>query len=284
MCAPCHRAIFETQSKTAMAKTWRGSKAGLTTLTFDEDKQGAHGDALHYEVRRSGDRVQFSIASGGKEKFTVPVQAMVGGERHGISFLLGLNQFDGFPLERPALIEARYALSHTGALVLSPGFRKEKPTDHEDELGRVLSPTFELRCLTCHGKPGTLGAGHAGGVRCESCHGPASAHVDSVTHAGQQLVKPKRLDGQNSMEVCAQCHSGLSATAHTDPMPEDLLVSSQVPALRNSECFIQSGEKLTCTACHNPHEDSASVSQSSVECLSPLPFLIGDAACSNLPD
>ncbi|HEX4808519.1 MAG TPA: peptidylprolyl isomerase [Bryobacteraceae bacterium] len=245
-----------------MANTWRGNNGTFTTLRFDEDKNGEHGNALHYEVRRIGERVEFSVGSVGR-RLAEPVQLMVGGQRHGISFLLGLDQFGGFALERPALIEARYAVSHTGTLVLSPGFRKDKPTDHEDELGRVLSPTFEVRCLTCHGKPGTLGAAKLGGVRCESCHGPASAHVDSVTHAGQQLVKPTHLDDRNSIAVCAQCHSGLSASGHADPMPEDLLVSSQVPALRNSECLIQSGEKLTCTACHNPHEDSATVVQSS---------------------
>ena len=264
VCASCHRSISDTQAKTAMANTWRGNTAPFTGLAFDEDKQAVHGQPIHYDIRRIGNRVDFSVG-----KLTIPVQSMVGGQRHGISFLLGLDQFGGFPLERPTLMEARYALSHTGTLVLSPGFQKDKPADHEDELGRVLSPNFEQRCLTCHGKPETLGAGKQGGVRCESCHGPASAHVDSVTHPGQPLVKPKNLAAANSIEVCSQCHSGLSATGHSDPMPEDLLVSSQVPALRNSECFIQSGEKLTCTACHNPHEDSITVSQSSGSvCLS----------------
>ena len=196
---------------------------------------------------------------------------MIGGKRHGISFLLTVDRIGGMSLERPAMLEARYALLPTGALVLSPGFPKEQPQDLEHELGRVLSPTFELRCLTCHGKPGTLGAGKEGGVRCESCHGPASAHVASARGGGldhQQIVKPRSLKGNASIEVCAQCHSGFKPRAHSDPMPEDLLVSSQVPALRHSECFIQSGEQLTCTACHNPHEDSAAVSQSSVSvCL-----------------
>jgi predicted CXXCH cytochrome family protein len=269
VCASCHRAISETQAKTAMANTWRGTNAATaTSLVVEEDKDSLHGAPLHYEVRRTGDRLNFSVATAAKSSLTAPVQAMVGGQRHGVSFLLGLDQFAGFPLERPSLIEARYALSHSGALVLSPGFRKEKPADHEDELGRVLSPAFESRCLTCHGQPDTLGAGKQGGVRCESCHGPASAHVASVTTPGGQLIKPKSLAGDKTMEVCAQCHSGLSPIGHSDAMPEDLLVSSQVPALRSSECFIQSGETLTCTACHNPHQDSPLVSQSSVNvCL-----------------
>ncbi|MGC2657220.1 MAG: tetratricopeptide repeat protein [Bryobacteraceae bacterium] len=251
-----------------MANTWRGDTASFTALTIDEGKTGAHGSPLHYEVKRIGNHVDFSVATAANGKLTEPVREMVGGQRHGISFLIGVDRFGGFPLARPALIEARYALSHTGTLVLSPGFEDDKPADREDELGRVLSPAFENRCLTCHGEPGTLGAAKTGGVRCESCHGPASVHVDSVTHAGQKLITPKSLAGANSTEVCAQCHSGLSITSHSDPMPEDVLVSSQVPALRNSECFIQSGANLTCTSCHNPHDDSTPVVQTSVNvCL-----------------
>jgi len=244
-----------------MAQTWLGTSAAFPESKFDEGPQ------LHYHVRRNGDRVLFSVTNGGSEPWTAPVQAMIGGKRHGISLLLSVDRLAGVSLARPAMLEARYALLHTGSFVLSPGFPRGQPQDLEHELGRVLSPTFELRCLNCHGKPGTLGAGKDGGVHCESCHGPASAHVASVKVGGldhQQLVKPKSLKGNTSIEVCAQCHSGFKPRSHSDPVPEDLLVSSQVPALRHSECFIQSGEQLTCTACHNPHQDSATVSQSSI--------------------
>ncbi len=269
ICARCHPAIAAAQSKTAMANTWRGSIAASLPANFDEKKDEGASDPLHYEVRRSGDRLEFSVANAGKEKLTAPVQAVVGGNRHGVSFLLGLDRIGGFPLERPVMLEGRYAFSPLHSLVLSPGFATEKPADGEDELGRVLSPTFEVRCLTCHGKPDTLGAGIQGGVRCESCHGPAAAHVNSVTagNRGEQLIKPKTLARAEIVEVCAQCHSGLSAPAKADPMPEDLLVSNQVPALRNSECFIQSGKDLTCTDCHNPHADSITVAQSIGVCL-----------------
>jgi predicted CXXCH cytochrome family protein len=255
-----------------MARTWLGSGAGFHESKFDEgSKDRSSSQQIHYQVRRSGNQILLSVADGGSESLAVPVETMIGGKRHGISFLLTLDQLGGISLERPAMVEARYALLPTGALIRSPGFPKEQPQDLEHALGRVLSPTFELRCLTCHGKPGTLGAGKEGGVRCESCHGPASAHLASVKDGGldhEQIVKPKSLKGKTSIEVCAQCHSGFKPGVHSDPMPEDLLVSSQVPALRHSECFIQSGEQLVCTACHNPHQDSAAVSQSSIRvCL-----------------
>jgi predicted CXXCH cytochrome family protein len=263
-CASCHRAINDSQSKTAMANTWHGSAGAFLPPDFYERKAEAGGKAT-YEVRRTGDVIELSVVNSGKAEVTAPVRAMVGGKRHGVSFLLGIHQFGGISLERPAMIEARYALSPTGSLLLSPGFLKETG-DREDELGRVLSPAFEQRCVSCHGKPDTLGAGKQGGVRCESCHGPGLAHVNSFrgVKGAHPSVRPEHLEGAKIMEVCAQCHNGLSTAIHSDPMPEDVLVSSQVPALRNSECFIESREKLTCTACHNPHADSAKVTTSSV--------------------
>lgn len=254
-CASCHRAIAESQARSAMAQTWLG-----TSPTFAESKFAEGATAYH--MQRKGDHVLFSAATSSAESLTLPVESMIGGNRHGISLLLTIRELGGISLQRPAVIEARYALLHTGTFVMSPGFPKEPPQDLEHALGRVLSPTFEVRCLTCHGQPGTLGAGKDGGVRCESCHGPASAHVASAK------VKPKSLKGNASMEVCAQCHSGFKPGSHSDPIPEDLLISSQIPALRHSECFIQSGEQLICTTCHNPHQDSATVSQSSISvCL-----------------
>ncbi len=250
-----------------MARTWLGSSAAFQESKFVEgSKDAAASQEIHYDVRRSGEQILFSVTDDGSEALTLPVETMIGGKRHGISFLLTLREMGGISLERPAMVEARYALLPTGALVLSPGFPREHPQDLEHAIGRVMSPTFQVRCLTCHGQPGTLGAGKEGGVHCESCHGPSSAHVASVKDGGLdhgQIVKPKNLKDNASIEVCARCHSGFKPGAHSDPMPEDLLVSSQVPALRHSECFIQSGEQLTCTACHNPHEDSAAVSQSS---------------------
>jgi tetratricopeptide (TPR) repeat protein len=268
-CAKCHLAIASTQGKTAMAGTWLALPVSSLSAHFDERKTEGTGEALRYEVRRAGSRFEFSAVGPGGKALALPVDAVVGGNRHGISFLLHIEQIDGIPLERPALLEGRYALSH-GSLVLSPGFQTEKPSNIEDRLGRTLSPRFEHRCLTCHGEPNTLGAGKSGGVRCESCHGPALAHASSFSGGSQAqvLVKPDDLKGASSMAVCAQCHSGLSPTSHSDPMPEDVLVSSQVPALRASECFIQSGENLKCTDCHNPHQDSVTVSQESVNtCL-----------------
>ncbi len=245
-----------------MATTWHGSAAPTLPAPFDEKLTEGNTKPLQYEVRRGEARFEFSVSQAETGKVSAPVSAIVGGKRHGFSFLLNVDRIGQIPLDRAAILEGRYAFSPMGSLVLSPGFSKDLPTNYEDELGRVLSPAFEQRCLVCHGKPETLGAGLHGGVRCESCHGASLEHVNSVAN-GKTLIRPKDIGGVNTIEVCAQCHNGLTVAGHSDPMPEDLLVSSQVPALRHSECFIQSGEKLTCTACHSPHADSPNVVKTS---------------------
>ncbi|MGH9581959.1 MAG: cytochrome c3 family protein [Bryobacteraceae bacterium] len=265
-CSMCHREIATSQAQTAMANTWRGISGRSLPKNFDEKKAEGPDPALRYEIRRDDGGFEFSVTPPDGARLSLPVKAIMGGKRHGISFLAGIDAVGGIPLERRALIECRYVYSPQGSLALSPGFLTQKPSDFEDRLGRVLSPGFERRCLTCHGQPGTLGAGKQGGVRCESCHGPGLAHVASFSRArrNQPAILPKALNRKTSMVICAQCHTGLSAAIHADPLPEDLLVSSQVTALRNSACFIQSGGNIGCTDCHNPHRDSARLAETSV--------------------
>ncbi len=130
------------------------------------------------------------------------------------------------------------------------------------------------------------------GIDCQRCHGPGSAHLlaaqsknatlDSIRRA---IVNPARLDTTRQMEVCMQCH--LETTSR--PLPHsirrfdrgpfsyvpgeplgDFMISFDRAAgsrqndnfeivnsayrLRQSQCFLKSSGRLTCTTCHNPHD------------------------------
>src|SRR6185312_5640156 len=114
----------------------------------------------------------------------------------------------GLKLNRAPLVEGRYLhYAPANRLELSPGFAKEKPATYETAFGRVLSPQFERKCVTCHGQPRTRGTHVDVGVTCESCHGPGQAHLSALAKKSRDLaiLNPKKLA---SAERSAHLRSG----------------------------------------------------------------------------
>jgi hypothetical protein len=240
-----------------MASTWQTGQSTWLPPDFQAVFTEGPAPALLSSVRRLADRFTYSTTLPNTTAVSVPVEAMVGGKRHGIGFLSRISELNGSSLARPVLVQARYAWSvRKGELVLAPGCPEAKPRSYETAFGLPLSPEYERRCLECHGQPNTLGAGAKGGIQCETCHGPGSKHLQAIAKGDSRsgIVNPKRLNADDSIAVCAKCHVGL--TKFSDPAPEDLLVANQVVALKNSECFIQTRKTITCDTCHNPHEDA----------------------------
>ena len=82
---------------------------------------------------------------------------------------------------------------------------------------------------------------------------PASG-CNRKANSEPRILNPGKLSIENRMLPCSQCHAGSSYLA--DPMPDDVLISDQVTALKNSECWRQTAGQITCTNCHNPHQDA----------------------------
>lgn len=257
VCAGCHKNIAATQSRTAMARTWQGATTKLLPPNYSESHAEGPAPAIQYSIRRTGDKLEFHIQMPNQQPLSYTVETTMGGTRHGLSFLFRVPDLEGSPLPRAPLVEARYLhyVPHD-RLELSPGFPKAKPANYETALGRVLTPSFGAKCLSCHGEPRVHGTRTETGVSCESCHGPGQAHLAALSKgsADKAILNPHKLPVKDQMKPCSQCHSGFSVVE--DPLPDDLLISDQVTALSNSECFRQSGGNLTCTNCHNPHQDA----------------------------
>lgn len=263
-CAQCHSALAAQQMRTAMATTWQGR---LTTW-LPPGFQASVAVDLPYELKRTSNAFTYSVEFG-SIKVSLPVDLLMGGQRHGLGFLASVSGLDGLPLARSVLVQARYEWSpEKKQLLLAPGCVLGQPKTLDAALGVVLSPTFESRCLSCHGQPNSAGSGKDGGVHCEGCHGPGSDHLSGVRRGipRQGIVNPKRLSAEESIDICARCHIGLAKFA--DPSPDDLLVANQVRALRSSECFLQSGKAITCTTCHDPHNDAVDDGLAVKACLS----------------
>jgi predicted CXXCH cytochrome family protein len=120
------------------------------------------------------------------------------------------------------------------------------------------------------------------GIDCQRCHGPGGDHVRSSGRG--TIVNPAKLTADRRMEVCMQCHlettSGRipallqrfdrGAFSYIPGQPlADFAISfdhkpgtghdgkfeavSSVYRLRQSRCFLESGGKLECATCHDPH-------------------------------
>jgi len=258
VCAGCHKQIAAAQVHTNMARTWRGVAPNPQVPAKYLEKH-AEGPApeIQYQLQRAGQKLEYRVQMPGQPALELPIESMVGGDRHGLSFLFRLPALDGLALPRVRLLEARYFhYAEQDKLALSLGFPEEKPTTYETAFGRVLTPYLEKRCLGCHGSPRTVGTHVEVGVTCENCHGPGQAHLAALgSHARNAgILNPDKLPVPDRFRPCTQCHAGSSVIE--DPMPDDTLISDQVTALKNSECWRQSGGQITCTNCHNPHQDA----------------------------
>jgi predicted CXXCH cytochrome family protein len=257
VCAGCHKEIAATQFHTNMARTWQGvDTQQLPANYFEKHAEGPAPD-IQYELQRTGGKILYRVQMPGRPPQEFPLEAIVGGRRHGLSFLFRVPAVEGLALPRARLLEARYFhYAQQDKLAFSLGFPQEKPTTYETAFGRVLTPYLEKRCLSCHGAPRTYGTQVQTGVACENCHGPGQPHLLALSrHAKDHgILNPDKLPIAERFRPCAQCHAG--SAINEDPLPDDALISDQVTALRNSECWRQSGGAITCTNCHNPHQDA----------------------------
>jgi predicted CXXCH cytochrome family protein len=127
------------------------------------------------------------------------------------------------------------------------------------------------------------------GIDCQRCHGPAQKHVDEASEGAAAevvraaIVNPRRLSPDRAIEVCLQCHLETSnqklpfavvrlerapfSYVPGQPLSDYQLVFDREPGrnksfeiaqgayrLRQSQCYLKSGGKLSCTSCHNPHD------------------------------
>lgn len=177
---------------------------------------------------------------------------------------------------------------------MSPGYHDGNNSRFSREIGE--------ECLACHTGNFDLAEGSKNrfsnmsmGIDCEQCHGPGEAHV-KATDAGQlidvgietdyTIVNPAKLPTDLQFDVCQQCHlQGTNALADQASVrdfrpgmalsdafhifleepknPEAFGIASHAERLQQSDCFIQSNGKLTCTTCHDPHK-SISVTEKDV--------------------
>jgi Cytochrome c554 and c-prime len=164
-------------------------------------------------------------------------------------------------------------------LDLTTGHAGVVPDDLKSAMGRWLDLDEARSCFGCHTRGSTTGnhfdTSHVTpGVTCEACHGPGASHVAAmkagkIEDGRRAILNPHHLDPVASVDFCGACHR-----SWTDVMlsrPTGVVNARFQPyRLENSKCWRQGDARLTCIACHNPHEplvqDVASYDQKCLAC------------------
>lgn len=273
-CAGCHKEIYDNYQRTPMAQASGAAIDGLLPGEFTHAASG-----VHYRLFLRDGRAWLSYdrpnappehALKGEQELTY----FVGSGQRGRTYLF---QRDGFWFESPV-----NWYSKQGVWDMNPKSLKarEMPFTLEVDAG----------CLHCHSTgvqtslPGARNHFGAqpflyGGITCQSCHGDASAHLASGGRAA--ILNPAKLAPSRRDSVCLQCHlegetvvnvPGRSLSAflpgedlsdyvthfvHAGELGPAGRATSQWEALLQSECKKKSGDRLTCTTCHDPHSSPA---------------------------
>ena len=129
--------------------------------------------------------------------------------------------------------------------------------------GMRTTPDAVRRCLVCHTTDShaiLTGSGAASADRaigCERCHGPGSHHLKAIASKQDYLAiaRPTLATGPQIVSLCSQCHSPRDQNINLSPgSPES--VRFQGSTFTWSRCYVESGSKLHCVTCHDPHRNA----------------------------
>jgi hypothetical protein len=267
-CAKCHEKEAIAQRGTSMAQA--AAPAATSEILEAHSHLSAQRGPYNYELLDDGTAVKFSVTDG-----TNSLSATVAW-----AFGLG-HKGQTYIYERDGdFYESRLSFYKTlQRLDLTTGHTGSGPEDLKIAMGRWLDPVEARRCFGCHTTGSTTASqfdtSHATpGVTCEACHGPGASHVAAMKRgeidAGRRaILNPRRLNPVDSVDFCGACHRTW-ADVILEGMTGVMNVRFQPYRLEDSKCWRRGDARLTCIACHNPHEplvlDTAAYDQKCLAC------------------
>jgi hypothetical protein len=257
-CGKCHTKMEASQEMSRMARA--AMPAAVSDLLHSKPDLSFRSNQYEYRIQtnsKRGEAKSIYTVTDGTQIRSYPLTWAFGVGRVGQSYLFKKEDGD-FYEARVTFYPKLAKLEFTPARVLL------NPTDLEEAMYRHVPKSEVLRCFSCHTTASVLDNGFdeahlVPGVKCEACHGPGQEHVTAMGagHSekdGTHIYNPQHLAPTDSVEFCGACHGswwdvklakvkGVS-TARSAPY-----------RLVTSKCWGKGDDsRLTCTACHNPHE------------------------------
>ncbi len=212
-----------------------------------------------------------ATAAGGYLDGEVKLEYFIGSNTRGRTYLF---QREGYWFEAPVNWYAK-----TRVWDMAPNYQSAREMP--------LTLPVDPNCLHCHATAVAASLPEArnrfasalfaqGGIGCSACHGDGSEHVRTGGKA--PLLNPAKLDAVRRDSVCLQCHlegetaiyrlghslaeyrlgeslfDSVAYFVHQGEVGPGGRATSQYEALLESACKHASGDRMTCTTCHDPHK------------------------------
>jgi hypothetical protein len=236
-CAPCHRQIYSTFSRTRMGHSLTpATPATFANLSLPGSTSSETLDR-HFDVfQKNGELFQSEYQTGadGKNIFrnTQKIDWIVGANANGLTALIRRGDF---LFEAPVSFYAK-----PQKWELSPGYESK-------DIG--FNRPVLAGCISCHsGRPNPLDqttgkfapvAFSQTSIGCENCHGPGAAHIHTMTspngaRSGPQIVNPSRLNADLENDICMSCHEAGDVASSSPARP----FRTFAPASRSTTHFL----------------------------------------------
>ena len=293
-CAHCHADIAATYQKTAMANSFhRASDAERLEDFSNRNTLYNHAsnryyrmeerDGLLYELRH-----QIDFDGTVTNEKNMRIDYVIGSGSHARTYLHRTSE--GKLLELPV----SWYSERGGFWDMSPGYDNatqqdfRRPINFECMTCHNAYPTGSLSWQAGLDE-NLFGRELPQGIDCQRCHGPGAAHVRAASQGANSqkiratIVNPANLSRGREMDTCMQCHLETTSLplphsirrvgsspfgyrpgtplegykfsfdhAPGSPFDQRFEVAQQAYRLKKSACYLKS--QMTCTTCHDPHQ------------------------------
>jgi hypothetical protein len=275
VCAKCHAEKTATQRTTPMAQAARAAQAA-TILRANPSMTGKRG-LYYYTISQTPKGSLYSVTDGTTTS-SAPIAWAFGIGHKGQTYVYAK---DG------AYYESEMSFySQLHGLEVTTGHQSRSPARVTDALGTLLDPQTARKCFSCHmtgaftSEKGLLPGSAIPGVTCEACHGPGQAHAvmmqqlpaESAPGTDLKILNPRSLSPVASVDFCGACHRTWT-DVYEQVVRGVVNARFQPYRLENSKCWAEGDARLTCIACHDPHQelvhDAAAYDQKCLACHQP---------------
>ena len=250
VCATCHVAESSTQPSTPMANAM--SPIAECQALQSHPRLGVRLGRYSYLIATQNGDATYTVRDGSRSISATLLWAFGQGGA-GQTYIYRQNG---------AFYESRVSyFKETSGLDLTLGVDPDEPQTLEAAAGRPLRQGEVAPCFSCHA---TASVGEAGlqlkdmtpGITCEGCHGAGDQHVAAVRSGkfdNLHIFNPGKLETADLVDFCGSCHRTpldvakltLNCVATVRFQPYRLLLS---------RCFESGERRISCLACHNPHQ------------------------------